>query len=110
MPNIKERQGKWQPYDALEGYQASLRKVEHEKGKIARPVLSPDALEELDEKLKRAMDTDQRIKISFYQDGYVKEAEGLIVKVDPIDRLVMLNSTSIKLSAILDIDEIYEIN
>jgi hypothetical protein len=82
--------------------------VEHERGKIVRPVLSPDALEELDEKLKRAVDTDQRIRISYYQDGYVKEAEGSVVRVDPIDRQVMLGSSSIKLNAILDINEIYE--
>jgi hypothetical protein len=54
------------------------------------------------------VDNDQRIRISYYQDGYVKEAEGSVVKVDPINRQVMLDSDSIKLNAILDIDEIYE--
>ena len=48
MPN-KERRGKWQPFDALEGYQRSLRQVEYERKKIPKPVLSEDALEELND-------------------------------------------------------------
>ena len=31
---MQARKGKWQPFDALEGYKDALRKVEYEIGKI----------------------------------------------------------------------------
>jgi len=106
MPS-KERQGKWQPFDALSGYQNSLRKVEHEKGKISKPVLLPDALEELNEKLVSAINNNDSVVISYYENGYINEIEGFISKVDTVYKEIVISSIKIKLNSIQDIKVSY---
>ena len=58
----KDRKGKWQPFDALEGYKTSLREVELNKQKIEKPILFSDELELLNEKLTTAYNEKTYIK------------------------------------------------
>ncbi|MCK9471473.1 MAG: YolD-like family protein [Bacilli bacterium] len=104
------RKGKWQPFDALEGYGASLRKVEHEKGKIEKPVLFPDELELLNEQLASAFENKKEVTIEYYKSGYLEVIVGYISKIDLIYKeiLVKLESGSrkLKFNQIIKIEEI----
>lgn len=102
MPN-KERQGKWQPFDALTGFQASLRKVEEEKDKVSKPIIYPDKLEEMNEILTSAYNEKEVVIINFYRGGYIYEITGLIEKLDPINKAIRIGNSNIKVNMIVDI-------
>lgn len=106
MPNknkSNERKGKWQPFDGLEGYQRSLRQVEYEKNKKPKPVLSEDALEELNEKLIYALDNKQEVTVEYYQDGYCYCLTGIIEEVNTPYGNLKIDSKILKLNSILKI-------
>jgi hypothetical protein len=99
MPN-KERKGKWQPYDGLEGYRNVLESIEYEKGKVAKPILLPDQLEELNEQLEIAVTNNKDVRIIYYKNGYFSEIEGLITKVDLIQKAIFINFKKIPVNLI----------
>lgn len=105
MPS-KERQGKWQPFDALEGYKTSLRNVEYEKTKIPKPILLPDELEQLNYRLIHAIEENKTIKVIYYKDGFNYEIEGEVTKVNNISKEITINDQTIKLNCINNIIEI----
>ena len=105
MPS-KERKGKWQPYDALEGYKATLRQVDYEKGKVEKPILMPDALEELNEQLNEAINNHKDIKVSYYKNGYIYDIEGVITRIDPINKEIIIGLNKIKVNTIYSISDI----
>lgn len=102
MPN-KERRGKWQPFDALEGYQRSLRQVEYERKKIPKPVLSEDALEELNDLIIYALESQKEVVVDYYQDGYRHFCEGFIKDINPIEGRIKIDNKVIKLNYLLKI-------
>lgn len=104
MPNNnKQRKGKWQPFDALEGFQSSLRKIEYEKNKISKPVLSEDALEELNEMLNQALESRQEAVVEYYQNGYCYEFQGIIEEVNLVYGKLKISGKTLKINSILKI-------
>ncbi|HEY8445185.1 MAG TPA: YolD-like family protein [Bacilli bacterium] len=101
MPN--KRQGKWQPFDALAGHKEALRRVEKEFDKCPRPILSEDELEQLNYKIRNINCKDVIIK--HYHQGFFKEVEGEIKKIDEIKRELIINNERIKLCNIVEISE-----
>lgn len=100
----KERKGKWQPFDALAGYKDSLRNLEYERGKIVKPELSADALEEMNQKIIDAIENKKEVKVIFYKDGYLHDIIGSILSVDCINRKLILSTKKLDLYSLIDIE------
>lgn len=104
MPS-KERRGKWQPFDALEGYKHSLREAEQERERIPRPTLLPDKIEEMNRNLQLALAEEKTLKITYYRDGYLHKVEGKVEKLDPVTNKIKIRGIGIKLRDIIDIED-----
>lgn len=108
----KERKGKWQPFDALEGYSSAIKKVEKEKMKVEKPILFPDQLEALNEKLASAFTNKREIEVEYYNRGYLDKFKGTIKKIDIVNREIILNqefeTKRLKINLIINIEEIGE--
>ncbi|HEY8395954.1 MAG TPA: YolD-like family protein [Bacilli bacterium] len=104
MPS-KERRGKWQAFDALEGYKYSLKEADIERERIPRPTLMPDKIEELNRVLQNALAEDKDVKITYYRDGYLNKVEGKIDRLDPEVNKIKVRGIGIKLRDIIDIEE-----
>lgn len=99
----KGRKGKWQPFDGLEGYKKSIRNVVSERKKIPKPVLLPDELEILNEKLNLAISQNAEVTVSYYQSGCIRSAFGRISKVDAINKEIVIGTEKIKITMITKI-------
>lgn|SRR5690554_3471796 len=106
----KERKGKWQPFDALEGYKDSLRNCEREKQKIEKPILFSDELECLNEKLLHAFNEKRLVDIKYYKNGFLENIIGCIEKIDPIYKEILVKTDDsikkLKLNNILKIEDV----
>ena len=104
-----DRKGKWQPFDALEGYGTAIRNVEYAKNKIAKPILFPDELEMLNEKLANAYERQKEVIIKYYKNGYLEDIGGVVSKIDLVYKeiLIKLNDSvkKLKLNVIISIEE-----
>lgn len=101
----KERKGKWQPYDALVGFQKALRNSEFENEKIAKPILLPDKIEELNYRLQEAVLNQEEIRVVYYKNGQLHELFG-IASINSIGTEVKIDNQKIKLNSIIDIQNV----
>ncbi len=101
----KGRKGKWQPFDGLEGYKNSIRSVVTEREKIPKPVLLPDELEILNEKLKAAISQNAEVTVSYYQGGSIRAVFGKITKVEAVNKEITVGSEKIKIAMITKISD-----
>lgn len=106
----KDRKGKWQPFDALEGYGSAIRNVEYEKNKIEKPILFPDELERLNEKLANAYEEQKEVLVKYYQNGYLEDIIGIVSKIDLIYKEILIKSNNgskkLKFNVIINIEEL----
>jgi len=98
----KERKGKWQPFDALEGYRNALGQTEKEVFKKEKPQIMPDKAEEINETLKKAYKEKNQIKIEYYNKGYTSYIKGIIIKVDFISKKIIFSEETIYLKDIIN--------
>ena len=101
---MQARKGKWQPFDALEGYKDALRKVEYEIGKIPKPELSEYELADLDFNLKEAVKKKSYVEIVYFNDGYVYRLYDYITSLDQYTRRITIGRKQ------LNMDDVIEIN
>lgn len=83
---------KWQPFDGLAGFSEILARIKYNQGKIPKPVLLDDKIDEINHALEDALSNNKPIQIKHYEDGYIYPYEGYIAKVDVIKQLIVLTN------------------
>ncbi len=97
---------KWAPFDALVGYSTLLKELRYKLGKKEKPLLSVDQYDELNLKLNFAYHHQIDINLEYYQDGYTKMSFGKIMRLDFINKQVILSSYE-KIDSLSILDLIY---
>lgn len=95
---------KWAPYKSLPEQEDYLEKMEEEKNKVDKPLLSDDELIELDTKLSTYNRGDP-ISIEYYDYGFIKIVDDYLDYIDTINkRIVLKNRMSIPVSDVLSLN------
>ena len=98
---------KWSPFDGLAGFNDLFTELRNRLTKMDKPTLLEDRLEELDQKLKAALEHNAYTLFEYFNDGHIRYVEGYILKIDTIHHLVWLyDKQKIAITDILDIHEI----
>ena len=98
MVNKKAKQ--FMPFDALDGYQDSLRDVE--KIKISKPILSEDDYELLNAaffQVKKGM----FLSFRYYELGQIIEVTGVVSRIDLVNRYFKIADRKFTLDDIIEI-------
>ena len=95
---------KWAPYKSLPEQEDYLEKMEEEKNKVDKPLLSDDELIELDTKLS-TYNRGYPISIEYYDYGFIKTVDDYLDYIDTINkRIVLKNRMSIPVSNVLSLN------
>jgi|GEM_PF-391530 len=106
MSNVYVDRGiiKWNPYDALIGYQSMLQEMRYRLGKKEKPVLMEDAIETMNRNLSMAVEFDAEIALSYFHDGYVRTTHGRVRRIDSVFlRVVLEHGEAFQTEDILEI-------
>lgn len=95
---------KWNAFNALLAHGSSVNKMMLERKKVPKPVLSYDQIDEMNLKINISVEDNREIQVAFYRGGYVLLAEGKILRVDLVNRLLVFPDIKIKLDDILQIE------
>lgn len=95
---------KWNAFNAILSHGASVQELMYERNKTARPILTEDALEELNLNLETALRDESEVVLIHYHKGYLYEEEGLISKVDPYEKTIHINNRIFSIYNVIKIE------
>ena len=96
---------KWAPYKSLDQQSDYLSKMNYERNKQERPLMSNERAEEINALLVDYHG--QKVKLCFFDDGYIHEIEGDIRHIDIIYKYIDILDYRIVFK---DIDSIFDAN
>ena len=99
---MSNRAKQFVPFDALKGFQETLRKKE--KMPVPRKELAEEKAEELNEKLKK-LTTGKMITVVYYNDGEYIQLTGIVVKIEKNKKYLQMAEIIIPIDDISDIIE-----
>lgn len=104
---VKEEQSsqrgmkKYEPFDALEGFNEMILEAMKESTYVEKPLLSEEQIEEINYKLTSY--NRDNVKVKYYSLGEIKEVEGIINSIDYLNKKLKIKNTTIFLTNLLDI-------
>ena len=93
---------KWAPYSSLIEQSTILNEMYYEKNKKDKPSISSERAQKINQILMNYHGGE--LKIKYFYDGYTYELITVVIRVDTINRKLILEEGSIPFSEIIDID------
>lgn len=107
MSNDKERgMMKYMPYQSLTEQGTSLRRMLYEKNKTEKPPMFHEKAEAINDILVNYHG--QTVKLTYHRDGYPHEIRGVISKIYPFEKCLVINYQNIPFKEITDLSEIVD--
>lgn len=94
---------KWAPFSSLIEQATCLEEMKYQRNKIPKPKLTQDQIEKINYVLQN-YEPGQIVKVKFYNDGYLYEADVEIKRIDIENRCLILNKGKLKFENLIDID------
>ena len=83
---------KWLPFNSLVNNKEVLYSIVHEKERKEKPVLSPDEITKIENKIIDAYYMKSLVLITYFKGGFFYKEKGIIKKIDNVSKLVYLNN------------------
>lgn len=83
---------KWNPFNAVAPGSSMVNEVLKEKNKVTMPILSEDQINELQEKILNAFNTQSIVNIKYFKNGRYYLNNGIITNIDVSAHKLVLNS------------------
>ena len=84
---------KWAPFASLFTNDEILKEIEDEKV-ISKPILSEEELEMIEKNIKQSFHTKERVKITYYYKGKIKEKNCKIKSIKECEYKIILDDYS----------------
>lgn len=94
---------KWQPFDSVISSKTLINNIILEKSKVNKPILSEEEIEDIEEKIIEAYYLQNEVVLQVYKNGFFKEFNGKIKKIDGVRKMVYLNNMMIFFNQIISI-------
>ncbi len=102
MPR-SERAKQFAPFDALKGLQKALRLKEYEHDRIIKGDINEEMADKISNNLLKVKKNDM-IYVKYYEDGYYKELQSKLKKLEIAKNQIEIERKVINLSDIFDLD------
>jgi hypothetical protein len=83
---------KWAPFNSVINGNQVLNELANNKNKITKPILSEEQIEVLEHKIIDSYTESSEITISYFKNNYINEVNGIITKLDPINKKIVINN------------------
>ncbi|HDR7641256.1 YolD-like family protein [Bacillus wiedmannii] len=99
---------KWQPFASMPEQFAGIRDIIKEQTKVARPIVTQDAQERIENRLLTSLLGEEELLITYYEDGYILTNYYTVVDIDPLEKVVICtdafrNKCTFKFINIIDV-------
>ena len=93
---------KWMPYQSLVEQGSFLRRMRYEKNKIARPHISSERANDINEILTTY--GGEEVKARYFEDGYLFDLIGHIDRIDPVWHYLLIDGKKIQFVNLINLE------
>ncbi|MFP4287295.1 MAG: YolD-like family protein [Candidatus Izemoplasmataceae bacterium] len=101
---IDRKMLKWLPFQSLPEQADEISELLNGRKKETMPVLSEDQLSTLQYRFEEAYHLKTLITVIYFKNGTRHKLSGVIVGADPISRFLILNTGTVLLDYVIDIE------
>jgi len=94
---------KWAPFASLKEQSIYLNKLKMDRQKVERPLLSEDEINAINEKLVNY--DGQTLLITYYDQGFIKQIESVISKIDGPNKKVITPDLAISFDDLISLND-----
>ncbi|AOY15934.1 3-oxoacyl-ACP synthase [Bacillus sp. ABP14] len=99
---------KWTPFAAMPEHFVGIREMVKEKNKVARPILTSEEKELIENMLLCSLLSEEEILITYYEDGYLLTNYMTVIDINPLHSSIICtdafyNKMTIQFSNIIDV-------
>ncbi len=91
---------KWNAFNALIDQGERLSAMSHARKKQPMPLLSQEEKSDMDHVLQTAVRDHIEVQLTYYEDGFFYQTKGIVTKVDPIDKVIVIAKTRYSIQTI----------
>lgn len=95
---------KWQPFNSVVNNKELINSLMKEKAKVKPPAKSEEEINALEEKIIDAYFMQEKINITYYQNGFIKKVSGTIKKIDHVYKMIYLENQRLLFHQIITIE------
>ncbi len=92
MPKKSREEIIWQPFNSLVPLNSLKKTIDKNKVKIPKPVLSPDQIKDLEEKILDSYYSKEEIIITYYREGFLYKVKAYIKYIDKLKKQLILSN------------------
>ncbi len=93
---------KWLPYKSLDRQSDFLSKMAHRKSEVAKPLLSNEEAERINEML--CSYDGETVLVSYYEEGHIFDTFGVIDEIDTIYKYIKINDIIVHFSNLIGLE------
>ncbi|OCA90525.1 hypothetical protein A8F94_01170 [Bacillus sp. FJAT-27225] len=99
---------KWRSAFFMPEQSKLMKEARLEDSKVVKPILDEQEWEEIEQTILLAMEFSNKVKIKTWQDGFFKEYQGMLHRIDELRKIVYLQTDDLRMNRIgfLDITEV----
>ncbi|PGZ34574.1 3-oxoacyl-ACP synthase [Bacillus anthracis] len=99
---------KWQAFASMPEQFEGIQQIIQEQQIIAKPLLTEDQKEQIEQAIIRSFQQKEEIHISYYRDGYISQVYITVIHID-LNNKVILCTDAFGLNASYKIEELIDI-
>ena len=97
---------KYMPYQSLTEQSTALRRMQYEKGKTEKPPMFHEKAEAINDILVNYHG--QTISLTYHRNGYPQTIVGVISKIYPMEKCLVIDYKNIPFKEITDLEEVID--
>lgn len=83
---------KWAPFNSVINGSEVIKEIQEEKSRKEKPVLSEEQLEELENIIFEAFNSQSVIEVIFYKNNHFNKITGIITNIDTAKKKITINN------------------
>lgn len=95
---------KWNAFNALIDQGERLSAMSYARKKQPMPLLSQEEKNDMDRVLQKAVSEQIEVQCTYYEDGFFYQTQGMITKIDPINKEIVIAKTRYSIQTITQLE------
>lgn len=83
---------KWAPFASVIDPKTLVNKVDTEKNKISKPIISEEEIQNIENDIMYSLNIKEPISITYYEKGKILQTNSIVIKIDTYSKIIYFSN------------------